>query len=671
MPEDVVPEPSRAVKLRHALLRMWARLGPWDLGTLAIVALVVGTHLIFTWTDPRVTWDPGRFYLDLPEYFHLLGTVGGAFAAFFKALGDSTGWYELALAIWLRIVGRSPEAFELVSVAWVGLIVGMSGLLARRLGGPAAGFAAATMVSSFSSITIYGRTPWIHVPETALVLTMLWALTRDLRVERWRTAWLLGLLGAITLNMRESGLVWVGSMVPLLIWLTWPWRGQPRPWKRIGLVAGLWALAGVPLLFRLEKYIGGKLGARERYAMQEPDLSFQITNSFGEELAWVVLIGAAVYAWRLRRKWHPVGALLLGWGLIPFLLFALFRAGFTNYTPFIPALGVAAACGLVMMNRALAVLPLPFLFVIGYSWLPLTSVGKGALVGPRDDIKNYMRTWQGFNAGDISALLDASCPKSDWHACKVVAEQGVFYPATEEFGLIGLFLMAEDRVELRGIYDPPARGWGSADVHAFAYYDCGSRSDSFYRRAPGAFDQTAQLIQGKGMLPVYSTKVDSYCSFYWLTPNARLVDPSVVPRGWLTDEVTPFSSSLLYQLKTSFFQRNPDFQGRTGAASLYTDHFPMLDERPDGWDVVETERERIDAGRRVRAAGAAARAAFDAQLASNSTFGSKPEGVQGVQGSQGGGMKGPDDRYSGSRKGPEEAHNQPSGGFNSPGGGGR
>ena len=81
MPEDVVPEPSRAVKLRHALLRMWARLGPWDLGTLAIVALVVGTHLIFTWTDPRVTWDPGRFYLDLPEYFHLLGTVGGTAAA--------------------------------------------------------------------------------------------------------------------------------------------------------------------------------------------------------------------------------------------------------------------------------------------------------------------------------------------------------------------------------------------------------------------------------------------------------------------------------------------------------------------------------------------------------------------------------------------------------------
>ena len=95
-------------------------------------------------------------------------------------------------------VGRSSTAFQVVDVIWLAMSLLATTLLARRIGGPWAGFAAASLVGAVPMLVVNARRAWIHVPETALVLVAVLAALWDLGLTRRRTVVALAVLGGLT-----------------------------------------------------------------------------------------------------------------------------------------------------------------------------------------------------------------------------------------------------------------------------------------------------------------------------------------------------------------------------------------------------------------------------------------------------------------------------------------
>jgi hypothetical protein len=314
----------------------------------------------------------------------------------------------------------------------------------------------------------------------------------------------------------------------------------------------------------------------------------------------LVGVGFTIFLVRLRRDFHPIGLVFVVWAIIPIVLFVVFYAGFTNYTPFIPAVAVAAAWGLVSVHSLLALMGLQVFLLVFRSWWPtpitLTEVAR---MGQGGDVSRYqidkvMQPWQGFGARDVSALLDATCPSSDWHGCHVLVDQGLFYPNSEEFGLFGLFLLGEDRVELRGVFDVPDEGWQNYRVDAYAHYRCGSYDDHYRRKAPTATLHMLQLLQSAGMGVVWSARVDGRCSYYWFAPQGVALQPDLMPSTVVYGPAEPWSEQLALQDLNAFQGRNPQFAGKQGAASIYTREVPMMQQTPSAWTQAMGDSDRLE-----------------------------------------------------------------------------
>jgi hypothetical protein len=574
----------------------------YELAAAGVIALLVLAQVWFVYQDTRVIWDPGRYLIKVPEYYWSFESASTAFAALPSALVDSSGWYQWGVAASMRIFGRDPWVFEGWAVGWFAMTLISSAVLARRLAGGAAALAAVGLVGSVPSVTVFARTAWIHIPEAALLMTALAIYVNDLRLERKATVVWMILLGALTIQLRESGLIWVATMGPMILYGTWR-LGGPIPWKRVALVGISWMIAVIPPMIRMVEYLEAKLGARERYLLQTPPLKEQFVESLSLPVAILCLVGGIFLLIELRRRFHPVGALLLSWALVPILLFMIFYAGFTNYTPYMTAICVAAACGLTWIDGSIALVPILVLSVVFQAWWPeplLEEAVEGMDLG-RTELRKRMRPVAGWGGTDVVALLDASCKEERWHSCRVVVDQGLFYPASEEYGFFELFLLGEDRVELRTLYDDPELGWEGYEIDALVLFRCGEQDEGYLRRAPDAIRRGLKMIEDQNLEVVYSDKVDDYCSYYWFTALGWNAESELLPVPWKPDEVEEWSLEIERERDLAFQERNPDFANRPGHAVAYADDIEIWNKSPDGWVAEEMVqvRERARTGLRL------------------------------------------------------------------------
>ena len=296
----------------------------------------VALHIDFALRDQRLPRDLGLFYQRVPLLWAALHGTGRAGA--WKLLGGTGGWYELALAGWLSLTGRSAQAFMLVDAGWLLALLWLCGQAAAALAGKerarAAALSAVLLAAGTPVLILRARVSWLHLPEAVLVLAAAVPWLRDPTLERGSVR--MALFGALALLLRPSALAW---LVPLGLALA---LGRP-PRRRLLAVGGTWLLAALPALWSLPGYLAPKLAGRERYALDVPGLAAQFMPTMGPLLPAVALIGLVLAPRRLR------GRFLLAWVLLPALLWLAFRAGLDNFLVGPAALAILAGAGLSIL----------------------------------------------------------------------------------------------------------------------------------------------------------------------------------------------------------------------------------------------------------------------------------------------------------------------------------
>jgi hypothetical protein len=506
----------------------------YDLLTALLILAVLAAQIWFAHADLRLPRDPGLYYKLVPELYHALGAPIAERATILEALASSTGWYNLLLAAGMKLFGRGPEVFELACATWVGLLLLGCALLARRSSGPLAAFCAVALAAAMPSVLIIGRTPWIHIPETALASLVLVAWQRDRALERWRTVAAMALGGVLVITLRHSGVVWIAPLAPLLLWT----GGKPRAWGRIAMVGAAWALGMVVPILEFSAYLQAKMGARDRYASQLPEFLEQLVAN----LSWPTLLACGLGLLLLllrtpRVPNDPLRPLLLVWVLLGGLMWSLFRAGLDNFTPMMAALAVLGGLGLARIG-AWGILPALFSFVITSlpQWVDKDAVVIFHSVPGFPDFtagvhpNNHYRPWKGFAHPQVRELLAASCPRREDATCWIAVDQGLFSPFTEDPGRLELFLMGEERVQLLSLRDLEALP-RIAKLHGMATYFCPERDEDWRERYPQSQTLFKQIMDGFEMEAVWSTDLFMGCSYLWMAPGGELLHSEDLPES--------------------------------------------------------------------------------------------------------------------------------------------
>ncbi|MDP7114197.1 MAG: hypothetical protein QGH45_19655, partial [Myxococcota bacterium] len=499
--------------------------------TVAAVAVVIAGHVGFMVLDPRLPQDLGLYYSRIPVLYEAMGRLDGGLRAAAAAVTDVGGGYQVLLAIYLRIAGRGPTAFQLVDLGWLVALLWVTRTLARRSWGPWAGLAAVLLAGATPAVFVYARTAWIHVPEAALLIGVVMAWQADPGLRRRRTVALAGPLGAAALLLRPSALIWLGLLVAVA-----GWRGRrggaPPHRGHAGALIATWALATLPALLSLDNYLQAKLEARGRYAAAVPDLSEQLFVTVGPVAVGVMGLGALLTLWPPRRRGT---ALLWLWSLIPVPLFALFRAGIDNFTVAAVALATLGAAGL--SRRPVLGIPLAVaVFTLAQlpQWLPAPAPGTWAQhaagrlgLALKPSFRNpYVPHTAGHGAA-VLQLLAATCPDSG-RRCVIAVDQGLFQPFAEDPGALELFLAGHDAVEIApvaGLTAPP----GSLPVRALAHYECPEMDQQWRERYPGSIEVLNQLVKAHDLRPVWGADVGEGCQFAWLAPGGQVAAPENLP----------------------------------------------------------------------------------------------------------------------------------------------
>ncbi len=507
----------------------------WWLG--GVLVLVLLAHLRFLILDPRLPWDANLAYDQLPLVHDALVRPDPRWLLR-EVFTQPTAGYGLLLALPMAVGVPRPLVMELFSLLWVGLALGCVAGVARRLfGGPAAAIAVALLAGGWS-VVVVGRSTWIHVPELALVLLLLWTLVRDPPLRRWSSVVLVALSGAMAMAIRPSGLLWVGSTLPLLLWGVL--RGQPKALAlgRLAVVCAAWALGACPAVVELWPYLSGKLGRREAYqgVTEVPVMLRQLGMMIGPTTAAVGVLGLGALTLRHRRALAPEGRgpvlVLLAWLLITPAVVLGFRAGFDNFPALAVALALLGAGGLAALPRPLWVLP-GLVFLAGWlpQWLPEPKA---------DRVIPLLRTWTQAQPGlcyrvedrldpaTVRSLLDASCPSPDQGRCVVAVDHGLFSPSPEEPGKLELFLAGRQRTEVIATYVHDTVRWGH-EANAFASFGCGFLEERWLQRRPGSQRVARQVLQRGGFAEVWGQDLGQGCWYRWYTPGGMLLDPEAMP----------------------------------------------------------------------------------------------------------------------------------------------
>jgi len=506
----------------------------FDVLTALLILAVLVAQLHFAFNDVRLPRDPGLYYKLLPSLYHAMSDPLVNAGELLGALVQSSGWYNLLLAAGVHLLGRGPLAFELACAGWVSLLLLGVALVARHEGSPLAGFCAAALAAAMPMVIIMGRTPWIHIPEAALAVIVLAAWQRDRGLVRWRTVLFVGMGGVLTITLRHSGLIWLGAMAPMLLWTP----TATRPWRRIAVVLACWALAIVVPAMQLLEYLEAKMGARDRYATQLPEFLEQLVSN----LAWPTLLVCALglVLLNIRRPSMPTGPirpLLFMWLLAGGALWSLFRAGLDNFTPMMAALAILAGLGLARMG-SWGMIPALFAFVVSTlpQWLEKDTVVVFHSIPGFPDFtagvhpNNHYRPWQGFAHPQVRDLLEASCPSLPQAGCIIAVDQGLFSPFTEDPGMLELFLMDLERVNLLSLRD--IGGLPRLEtVHGMSSYYCPERDAQWRERYPHSQALLKELMDGFELDAVWSTELFLGCTYLWMAPGGVLENPEALPEA--------------------------------------------------------------------------------------------------------------------------------------------
>ncbi len=504
-------------------LSVWG-LSAWDVAAALVAAGVAAAHAAFILGDGRLPTDLGLMYRALPDCFFAFADLPRGLVVLVGELAQPTGWINVARAAAMSVLGRTSEVFAADGVLWMPLLLLGTGVVARRLGGPAAGFGAVALTGAMTPVICAARQSWIHVPEAALMMLAVALWTSDEALEKQRTRAGLAVLGGLAITLRASGLVWVATLAPFLL-------RAPRPRQLwIGVV---WAAAAVVPLLQLPEYLSAKLGARARYAEALPGLWEQLAGLFGTPALSVLLPGLALLVWRRPRAMPAVGWLLAGWVGIALLLWGVFRAGLDNFTVICPAVAVGAAWGLARVKAQVnAVAVLPFALAFLPQWLPSQTMRSlTGMPGVTDRFvnphpRNHYRTWDGYGGEDVRGLLDSVCPATG--RCRVAVDQGLFAPYTEDPGALELFLLGASDVDLINLREP--RPLPDLRIDAAVRFHCpGDLEEKWRLRHPASEAAREGLISGRGMQTVWAREFGVHCFVLWMTPDGAVRAPSRLP----------------------------------------------------------------------------------------------------------------------------------------------
>ena len=499
--------------------------------TALAVAVVIAGHVAFLVLDPRLPRDLGLYYARIPALWDAMGHPLEGLRAGLAALTDVGGGYQVLLAAYLRLVGRSATAFQLVDLAWLVALLALTWRVAARAWGPWSGLAAVLFAGATPAVFVYARTAWIHVPEAALLLGVVACWQADPELARRRTPALAGLLGGAALLLRPSALIWLGLLVAVALWRRR--RGGERPDPRhAGALLVAWGLATLPAVLSLDDYLQAKLEARGRYAVAVPDLSEQLFVTVGPVAAAAMGLGALLTLWPPRRRGT---ALLWLWGLTPIPLFALFRAGIDNFTVAAVALAILGGAGLG--RRAAVGVPLAAaVFALAQlpQWLPTPAPGSWAQhasgrvgLALKPSFRNPYVPHTAGHGGAVEQLLAATCPTTD-RRCLIAVDQGLFQPFAEDPGALELFLAGFDQVQIVPVAGLDARP-GSLPIRALAHYECPDMDVQWRERFPDSVETLDGLVAAHDLRPVWGADVGEGCEFAWLAPGGQVEAPDRLP----------------------------------------------------------------------------------------------------------------------------------------------
>lgn len=533
-----VPGPQvRAVPAGSAFGRTWARLGV--AGAVAVCA--GGAHLVFLLSDARLPPDRNRVYTDLPTLTTQLGSLSTVKSALYVAATTTTGWYNLALAMVIRLMGHADLVFALANLGWLALLLCATAVIAARIegGGPgresAWGAAAAVALTASAPLVIgYARMGWIHIPEAALALAILAVWGEDPGLTRRGSRVGIAVSGAALIALRTSGLLWAVTLLPVLLS---GWRvGRSGYFRRLAWTLSGWGGGLVPVLVVGQAYLEDKLAARARYVAMVSPLGFQLQEQIG--LPVLLLMGAGLLALLTRRARFDGPAAILAvlgaWIVVPFALTAVFGVGIDNFPQLVPALAILGGLGLAHLRWWLTALPLGLWGLILLSfWLPtavadrVLGVLPGMPLGLRDDhANNVLRVYTTFGYREVGDLLAASCPDSTVRHCRIAVDRGLFDAMPEEPGSWELFLLGEDRVALYSLADGPPV---SREVDALARFGCTGSDAAWVQRFPRALLNGEAVIQAQSLSLAWRRQLEGGCSYEWWTPGGAFLDANAAP----------------------------------------------------------------------------------------------------------------------------------------------
>lgn len=459
---------------------------------------------------------------------------------FLQGISQPGGWFNGSIALWLQVFGRSAGAFNAWGLAWYALLLVSVFGLGRRWFGAWAGFAAVALVAQFPVLVLSARGGWIHIPEAALMVVGAWVLACDPRVDRWRSVVTLGLCGALAMALRPSGVVWTALLLACVFWGALRGRVPLRSAApRLCALLVCWGLALRIPFPQLTRYLGSKMDIRERYAGGVRFIGEQVWTDLQPAASLLVLLGVGLALLAQRRVaalrsageekyplWGTVGLgarrFLLGtWVVGGVAAWATFRSGIDNFPLFFVALALVAGSGMAVLRwRWMVVLA-------ALGWAGSLAVGvkhglappaAGAVDGPASPVESPIERLQ--------ALLNATCPNRAKSPCMLVADQGLTYPASEDPGMLQLFLLKEDSVRLEGVHQP--RKGGRMKPAAVATWTCRDGDAVWHDRFPMNDEDLRGLVQRWSLLPAWTVEAEG-CSFWWLTENGAFAAPDAAP----------------------------------------------------------------------------------------------------------------------------------------------
>lgn len=486
-------------------------------GVLAALGL---SHLAFILLDTRVPGDQVFLFAALPAIRDALGPRGGGWASLLPLAGDIGGWYNLAVIGLLEALGPSPALLKgiLALPAWA--LALFIGLIARRLGGPGAALGAVSLAAATPLVVLWGRQIWFHVPEAALVTGAAALLLADPALARWRTVLGALLLGALAMTLRYTGLVWVGTLAPLLLA-----AGLAGARGRLAALTLGWAAAAILPARQLADYLSGKLATRDQYAAAVHGVGDQLTFMLGWGVLALGLLGALVVLWRRGLPWAPL-LTLLSWVLLPLVLLPIFQAGLDNHLLIAAGLPALGGLGLAALHprASWAALALAVCFH-ALSWMPPSSPAYalgGGVIGPvrTPPMTDLNRPYDTYGAPEVKALLDAACAGRPPRGCFVLVHGGLLRPYSDSTNQLELYLLDEERAQLVPLQRRRPRGLLEGPAHAMVSMRCAPSSDQDRWMALHPNDNALArlIVEQRGFEPAWVRDLGGDCQVLWSTP---------------------------------------------------------------------------------------------------------------------------------------------------------